>query len=89
MHSLETVAMDTQSLSRTVGRLLSEYFSAHQGMPPPAGLYARILREVEKPLIEQTLAATGGNRIKAAAVLGLNRNTLRKKIVDLGIEVKK
>ena len=52
-----------------------------------AGLYNRILREVEKPLIEQTLDATRGNQIRAAEVLGLNRNTLRKKIRDLDIEV--
>lgn len=83
------VVSGTESLSKTVDRLLGEYFTAHRGMMPPAGLYDRILQEVEKPLIERTLAATGGNQIKAAEVLGLNRNTLRKKIRDLGIEVRR
>jgi two-component system nitrogen regulation response regulator GlnG len=46
-----------------------------------------VLREVERPLIELTLAATRGNQIKAAHVLGLNRNTLRKKIRVLDIPV--
>jgi two-component system nitrogen regulation response regulator GlnG len=78
-----------ENLSQTVGRLIAEYFAAHHGMVPPAGLYDRVLREVEKPLIEQTLKVTGGNQIKAAEVLGLNRNTLRKKIRALNIEVRK
>ena len=57
---------------------------ASPGLPAP-GLYDRLLAEVERPLIEQALAATRGNQIKAAAVLGINRNTLRKKIQVLGI----
>ena len=52
-----------------------------------SGLHDRILREVERPLILLTLAATRGNQIKAAHVLGINRNTLRKKIRDLEIQV--
>ena len=66
---------------------LARYFAAHAGSLPPTGLYGRVLREVETPLIELTLAATKGNQVKAAAILGLNRNTLRKKIKDLGITV--
>jgi two-component system nitrogen regulation response regulator GlnG len=49
------------------------------------GLYDRLLAEVERPLIVQTLSATRGNQIRAAAILGINRNTLRKKIQTLGI----
>jgi two-component system nitrogen regulation response regulator GlnG len=52
-------------------------------------LYGRILREMEKPLIAEVLAHTRGNQIRAAEILGLNRNTLRKKIRDLDIDVKK
>ncbi|MEQ1706859.1 MAG: sigma-54 dependent transcriptional regulator [Terricaulis sp.] len=52
---------------------------------PPSGLYERILGEIEGPLIQQTLNATHGNQIRAAAILGINRNTLRKKIQALGI----
>ena len=54
---------------------------------PPAGVYDRLIREVERPLIARALAATRGNQLKAADVLGLNRNTLRKKIRDLDIHV--
>jgi len=78
-----------ESLSQTVDRLIGEYFAAHHGMLPPAGLYGRVLHEVEKPLIERTLMVTGGNQLRAAEVLGLNRNTLRKKIRELEIEVRK
>ena len=54
---------------------------------PPRGLYDRILREMERPLLTLTLQSTNGNQIKAADVLGLNRNTLRKKIRELDINV--
>jgi len=70
-----------------VEQRLSSYFSAHDGGLPAAGLYQRVLREVERPLITLTLQATNGNQIKAAEILGLNRNTLRKKIRDLNIPV--
>jgi two-component system nitrogen regulation response regulator GlnG len=75
------------TLSIAVERHLSRYFAAHEGALPPSGLYDRILREIERPLIRLTLNATRGNQIKAARLLGLNRNTLRKKIRDLDIEV--
>lgn len=65
-------------------RLAQEFASAGAALPPP-GLYERFLAEVERPLIQHALAATRGNQIKAAAVLGINRNTLRKKIQVLGI----
>ena len=66
---------------------LSSYFAAHQNELPATGLYSRVLQEVEKPLIMLTLQATRGNQIRAAHVLGLNRNTLRKKIRELDIPV--
>jgi two-component system nitrogen regulation response regulator GlnG len=75
------------SLSVAVERNLVRYFSSFDhGLPPP-GLYHRILREVEYPLLSAALAATRGNQIRAADLLGLNRNTLRKKIRDLDIQV--
>ena len=80
-------ADEEEGLSKTVEQRLSSYFSAHDGGLPAAGLYQRILREVERPLITLTLQATHGNQIKAAEILGLNRNTLRKKIRDLNIPV--
>jgi two-component system nitrogen regulation response regulator GlnG len=76
-----------ESLGGAVERHLQEYFLAHQDELPASGLYDRVLREVERPLIELSLAATRGNQIRAAKLLGLNRNTLRKKIRDLDIQV--
>ncbi|MEX0348528.1 MAG: response regulator [Paracoccaceae bacterium] len=78
---------DSEKLSASVGRHLRRYFDLHGGMLPPPGLYQRILREVEGPLIEIALDATGGNQAKCADLLGINRNTLRKKISDLDIKV--
>ncbi len=76
-----------EGLSAAVERHLREYFAAHKDGIPAAGLYDRILREVERPLLSLSLTATRGNQIKAAHMLGLNRNTLRKKIRDLDIQV--
>ncbi|WP_417676081.1 response regulator [Pseudodonghicola sp.] len=76
-----------EKLSASVGRHLRRYFDLHGDMLPPPGLYARILKEVEIPLIEIALEATGGNQAKCAELLGINRNTLRKKITDLDIQV--
>jgi two-component system, NtrC family, nitrogen regulation response regulator GlnG len=75
------------SLSGSVERYLTRYFAAQTGGLPPPGLYDRIVQEVERPLLSICLAATRGNQIRAAHLLGLNRNTLRKKIRDLGLEV--
>jgi two-component system nitrogen regulation response regulator GlnG len=78
---------ETEGLAGAVERHIKEYFAAHKGELPAAGLYDRVLREVERPLIRLTLGATRGNQIKAAHLLGLNRNTLRKKIRELEISV--
>ena len=74
-------------LSAAVERYLSDYFASFGDDLPPPGLHGRILREVEYPLIAAALAATRGNQVKAADLLGVNRNTLRKKIRDLDISV--
>jgi len=75
------------TLASLIERRLAQMFADHaDGLPPP-GLYDRVLEDVERPLISLTLAATRGNQVRAAEVLGLNRNTLRKKIQDLGLEV--
>jgi two-component system nitrogen regulation response regulator GlnG len=78
---------EPQSLGGAAERHLRTYFDAHTDSPPPAGLYGRVLKEMERPLISLTLEATRGNQIKAAQILGLNRNTLRKKIRELDIQV--
>ncbi len=76
-----------ERLSASIARHLRRYFDLHQGSLPPPGLYDRILREMEAPLIEIALDATAGNQAKCADLLGINRNTLRKKITDLDIRV--
>ena len=85
--SQENTEDNEKGLSQTVESLLSTYFSAHADGLPAAGLYQRVLKEVERPLITLTLQATQGNQIRAAEVLGLNRNTLRKKIRELNIPI--
>jgi two-component system, NtrC family, nitrogen regulation response regulator GlnG len=79
----------TLSLSDSVALHLRDYFAAHKGELPPNGVYDRILAEVERPLIELCLDACNGNQIKAAELMGINRNTLRKKIRALSISVKR
>ncbi len=76
-----------ESLGEAVARHLRRHFDLHGEALPPAGLYERILHEVEAPLLEIALDATGGNQAKCAALLGINRNTLRKKLTQLEIEV--
>ena len=76
-----------EGIAAAVERHLTTYFASFGDNLPPPGLYHRILREVEYPLISAALAATRGNQIKAAELLGVNRNTLRKKIRDLDVQV--
>jgi two-component system nitrogen regulation response regulator GlnG len=75
------------NLGGAVETYLSSHFSGFPNGVPPPGLYHRILKEIEVPLLTAALAATRGNQIRAADLLGLNRNTLRKKIRDLDIQV--
>ena len=79
--------IENEKLSASVARHLKRYFDLHNGQLPPNGVYDRILREIELPLIEIALDATAGNQAKCADLLGINRNTLRKKITDLDIRV--
>jgi two-component system nitrogen regulation response regulator GlnG len=75
------------SLEDLLAQTLPSLFNGAPEQLPPVGLYDRTLEALERPLIQLTLQATRGNQIKAAEVLGINRNTLRKKIEDLGIEI--
>jgi two-component system nitrogen regulation response regulator GlnG len=80
-------ARTEEGIAASVERNLARYFAGFDDGLPPPGLYHRILREIEYPLLSAALAATRGNQIRAADLLGLNRNTLRKKIRDLDIQV--
>ncbi|MEJ0045550.1 MAG: sigma 54-interacting transcriptional regulator [Rhodospirillales bacterium] len=76
-----------ETLASAVERHLRALLAGSTDGMPTRDIYDQVLAEVERPLIRMTLAATRGNQIKAAAILGLNRNTLRKKIRDLEIPV--
>ena len=78
---------DNGKLSSSVEKHIKRYFDLHGENLPPPGLYNRILKEIELPLIALSLSATRGNQIKTSELLGINRNTLRKKIKDLDIVV--
>jgi len=81
----QSVGGANETFASGIERHVSELFRSFGNDLPPVGLYHRLLRELEAPLIAATLATTRGNQIKAAEVLGLNRNTLRKKIRDLDL----
>lgn len=82
----EPLITEEKSLPDYVANHLQNYFSTFGADLPPVGLYDRVIKEVEKPLILAALAATNGNQIKASELLGINRNTLRKKIRELEIQ---
>lgn len=75
------------SISQAVEHNMQAYFATFGEELPPPGLYHRVLDEFERPLLLACLTATRGNQIRAAELLGLNRNTLRKKIRELGVAV--
>jgi len=79
-------AAASEHFSSGLDHHVADLFRSFGDALPPVGLYHRVLRELEAPLLAATLAATRGNQIKAAEILGLNRNTLRKKIRDLDLK---
>lgn len=66
---------------------LSHFFELHGDILPADGLYHCLVKEIEKPLIEVTLRRLKGNQVQAAKILGINRNTLRRKIQELNISL--
>ncbi|MBI3063074.1 MAG: sigma-54-dependent Fis family transcriptional regulator, partial [Deltaproteobacteria bacterium] len=80
--------IDSLSLEEVIRHKLEDYFERTRGVDVD-NLYNLVVERVERPLIELTLRKTRGNQIKAAQILGINRNTLRKKIADLHIKLKK
>ena len=86
---LKEVNDQRAKLSSAVEYHLKTYFDRHGEILPPVGLYDRVIQEIEIPLIKITLIACGGNQLKCAKILGLNRNTLRKKLKLNDISVAK
>ncbi len=80
--------VDHLSLEEIIYHKLEDYFQRTKGVDVD-NLYSLVVKRVERPLIELTLKKTRGNQIRAAQILGINRNTLRKKIADLHINLKK
>ena len=91
LHSRQTGGLpdvDSLSLEEIIHHKLEDYFQRTKGVDVD-NLYSLVVERVERPLIELTLKKTRGNQIRAAQILGINRNTLRKKIADLHISLKK
>ena len=82
-------ADESADVSAVIERHIARLLVTLRGSGEEGVLYDRALVELERPLIRMTLAETRGNQIRAAALLGLNRNTLRKKIRELGIGVQR
>ena len=76
-------------LAGLVEQHLTRYINADRSVLPSSGLYDRIMTEVERPLLRVVLEVTGGNQLKAAKVLGINRNTLHKKLKNHNLIDKK
>jgi two-component system nitrogen regulation response regulator GlnG len=71
------------SVNSAITEVISNYFDMHFGTIPSSGLYQNVINEVEKVLITETLKYTANNQLRAAEILGINRNTLRKKLQTL------
>jgi two-component system nitrogen regulation response regulator GlnG len=72
--------LEALGLSGAVAYYLRSYFKDHQDHLPPGGLYHRVMEEVETVLFQETLKAVDGNQVKASDILGIHRNTLRRKL---------
>ena len=87
--TLKATSTDRESISDAVHRVLHDYFDSLGEDPQCRGLYHHVVREVEQVMFMLTLKASNGNQLRAAEMLGLHRNTLRKKMSDLGLDLSK
>ena len=83
---MAAIISDRGGLGGSIELHLARYFAAFGRDLPPDGLYDRVLAEIEEPLLRLALAAAKGNQIRAAKLLGINRNTLRKKLGERDID---
>jgi len=77
--------INENDMARYVRKAIKEYFRDLDGEEPCCGMFNMVMNCVEKPLIEMVLEHVGGNQTRAAEMLGINRNTLRKKMLEHGI----
>jgi Fis family transcriptional regulator len=82
----ECVPINENDMARHVRKSLKDYFKDLDGEEPCSGMYDMVIGCVEKPLIEMVLEYAGGNQTRTAELLGINRNTLRKKMQQHGID---
>ncbi len=82
----DCVAVNENDMARYVRKALKQYFNDLDGEEPCCQLYDMVMNCVEKPLLEMVLEQVGGNQTRASQMLGMNRNTLRKKMLQYGIE---
>ena len=85
--TVESEEASFDNLSHYMEKYLANYFESFSGTLPPEGLYDRLLAEIEPALLKASLQATNGNQLRAADLLGINRNTLRTKIKERNINV--
>lgn len=83
---MSEILIDENDMARHVRRALKEYFKHLDGEEPCCEMYDMVMNCVEKPLLEMVLEHAGANQTRAAEMLGINRNTLRKKMQLHGIE---
>jgi Fis family transcriptional regulator len=76
--------MSSSDLCDCVRRTLNRYFRDLEG-ERPAAVYEMVLASVEKPMLEVVMKQAGGNQTVAADILGINRNTLRRKLTEHGL----
>lgn len=86
-HRAQVLQARESSLAEAADDCLTRFFASLSGTTPPPNLHTRVMSQVEKPLIEHVLRYVNGNQLRAAELLGINRNTLRKKIALLGINI--
>ena len=77
--------INENDMARYVRTALTEYFQHLDGEQPSCDLYDMVMNCVEKPLLEMVLEQVSGNQTRASEMLGMNRNTLRKKMLQHGI----
>ena len=78
--------LDENDIARYVRKAVNEYFKDLDGEKPSCSIFDMVMSCVEKPLIETVMHHADGNQTRAADLLGINRNTLRKKIAEHGIK---